>query len=650
MGKFAFSQFYDYTFSKEEQNIANELEYYLLVGLTEKQTIATLCMKHYPLHEVEKLLPIVKSATDKALLQLKNVEPGSEEEEKRKKLEQIYEEIKPLQIFPELTQEEQTRKINEIRNKTNKAESIINYIPGANRAIKLIQERGEEGIAILTRAGEEFFYMFAPYTPNWSIIKIEELIAKELMIRRNIARTELELSCAKNGEQTEDEIHDCEYFIRIEKSEQRRISELITKSRENIDELIEKYYSSNYYQAQTILNESIYQDLENIYQEPKNTFNVQDFAILYFFAKTEIAPDEEANLNESQINNLKRTLKEINQYFLSHTTENKTQCEMFLNFMGNDILLPLPPGRQPTTSPGSAHVPKQKGSRFPVISQYDINGIINNNPEDIESGRFLASVLYSYYESQRLKGGIENGKIYIAEADFTNDLIGAFQKKTTALKRRENVKSLLDLGMHTTGLIGDTLYPLLLPYGYNIKTKTYTLISPYTEERSKAVWDNAIEGKRGKPIYPDIPFCCESILRENAYVQDLAYAIFSGMISQAKFKEYHHTPANLILKNCEGALKKAMEDPQKTSSEKTAILRRTYSRFYKILEEKTRFFEYFLPYEDEAGNKIKPFFYMNTTEGISPFIKNPTPTYKKWREQTIWIHHGGRNRKFVRMN
>lgn len=660
MNNTAFPPLYNRKFSEKEQNIVNELEYYVFLGYTDKQIIAMACIKKYPLQEVQNLLPIVKDAMAGLFQRLRNTEANEENKEimtlteKAIKIESFSEEIKPLEIFPGLTPEEQAQKTSEIKNKTHKADSIIHYIPGVKKAINLIKDREDEGIAILLNAGEDFFYMFGHYIPEWSISTIENKIRVEKGLQQTIAFLKEKLILAKNGETTGDTtgdtVEDYEYAIKKYTKERDELFDSIVKSRENLDELIEKYYSSNYYQARTILDKSIYQDIENIYQEPENTFNVQDFAILYFFAKSKIAPDEEANLNTNQINTLKRIQKEINQYFLAHATENQTQCETFIKFMGDNILLPLPPGKQPATTPGSAHIPKKQGDRFPIISKYDINGEGNKSPEDIERGAYLASVLYSYYESERLKGNIEDGKIYIAEADFTNDLLGTFQSKTTALKRRENVESLLNIGMHTTGQIGDMLYPLLLPYGYNQKTKTYTLISPYAEERSKLVWNNTKTGKRGNPIYPDIPFCCESMLRENKYVQDLAYAIFSGMIDQAKYKEYHHTPAYLIMRNCEGALKKAMEDPEKTSSEKTAILRRTYSRFYKILEEKTRFFEYFLPYEDEEGNKIKPFFYMETTEGLSPFIKNPTPTYKKWREQTIRIRHGGKNKKFVRKN
>ena len=635
---------YDRTFSEMEQRVIDQLEIYVFLGYTDKQIIAILCTKNYPQEEVETLLPVVKKAMENHFLQ---IERKSQNNKSKKQKEKTQIKIEPLELFPGLTQEEQTQKINELKDETrDRAEQVVKYIPGVKKAIELIQRMEDKGTNILLKTGEEYFSLYENYIPDWSINVIYRLIIKELNTRYRIEELKETLILATNRGAIEDIEEDKKAIKRYSKK-RAEICNIIAKERETIDERINSYYSSNYHQAQTILN-----NIPKYYQAPKGAFNVQDFALLYFFAINTIAPDAKANLQNAQINQLKSILTRIDTFFENHASENVTQCETFINFLANEITMP-PNGKiQAITRSRNAYIPIEPKNRFPEFSQNDIFGNpININEEETER---ILETINSYYEKGVKTNLQKDGIIRMNMSQFFEDIISTPRKDETFEQWRTRAREKLIKLQTCTGTINGIDYFLLSPQYIDKKAGIISFRSPYTEKRHEITWSDAKKRKDGTLIDPHFPIFKEKFLRENRFVKELTCAILGKMIFSKNPYMYYYTPARLIrTPHLCPKLAAALDDPNKTSSEKTRILRDTYKRFYKILESKTYFYDYFLPIIfDTEGNKLPepqpPQFTMQNT--IKNIIESgtPWPTFKYWQDQIITITTGGKNPRFIR--
>ena len=648
--------------------------------------------------------------------------------------ERVYR-IKKLDLFPGLTKEEAKKRLESLADKDREqAAAVVHLIPAVQEIIKTIATRGEEGKIFLTEAGESFTSLLAPaYMPKWDIDAIRKKINGEQYARFMIAAAisgiknvssiiseetakidTLSLDDTENPERAKETILSQLQFITgamfktFEKmlmtfgERQSRLYAEIKEETQNIETLLNSYYDSAYFQAYTIAKEI-----------PVTSPELINLAMIYFFATSKIAPDETAPESTSIIKEgdayyLKSIVGKLNRFFSTYApnitpTESNRFYITFIDFIYNETTNKNPEISGVISAPGHAAIPFNPKYRYmPDLKKKD------GYPEGYDQilGERILNTLWPYYEKSTHSGLAEN-LVSINKAEFIEQIIG---KQNNTIITNKPVKeweagekaslwnsqitpTINALGKISAPVSEDTpeeVYGLLAFYGENLNTGNIKFISPWMIERSRAIHKEAKHAKRknkvtGKTETPEInPFASViiNITKETPYVRELTAAILAGAQYGIRFRNYPFTPARLIREECPRLYKAINEKP--TNKEKSLLLKRTFQRFYKIIEmpQKVAIYDYFLPItsitKDKDGKEItsniKPYFLMmnkktgkveHPTEKIHTIKKKnkktgeethiqikeiapPYPTYKNWDNVIIKFCHGGKNPDYKR--
>lgn len=636
--------------------------------------------------------------------------------------------VEKLELFPGLTEEETKKKLESLSDpEREQAAAGVRLIPAVQEIIKTIATRGEEGKILLVEAGENFLPLLAPaYFPKWDMDGIVKKINDEqharIMIHATNSRLKdllafikeetLKLNAmtfedSEHPEKTKEtilaqtiyitsDIHKTLKNMLIKFGErQESLYKEIKEKTQNIADTLNSFYDSAYFQAYTIAKET-----------PANSPELTRLALLYFFATSKTAPDDIAPKNTQIIDvyYLRAIIKRLNRFFFTYAPsvtplESHKLYTTFIDFIYNETTNKNPEMSGLISRPGHAAVPLNSKYRYmPNLEKQD------NFPDGYNQiiGERILNTLWPYYEKSTHIGLAEN-LVSLNKAELVEQIIGKQNntiitsepgKEWKAGEKADlwnnqitpTIEALYKIKAPVSADTPQDIYGLLAYYGENVETGIIKFISPWMIERSHKIHENAKQTQRKNKITGKIetqeinPFATViiNITKETVYVRELAAAILAGAQAGVKYKNYQFTPARLIREECPQLYKAINEKP--TSKEKTLLLKRTFQRFYKILEmpQKVAFYDFFLPSisttKNEHTSTIKPHFLLTdkktgkteipvekiktitktnkkTGEKTKEQIKEyapPYPTYKNWDSVIIKLCHGGKNPDYKR--
>ena len=644
--------------------------------------------------------------------------------EERKKHPDAVFQGKKVELFPGLTEDETKKRLESLADKEREqAAGVVHLIPAIREIIQTIATKGEEGKTFLTEAGEDFLSLLAPaYMPKWDINTILRKIDKEQDTRETISiaiyglkhvvgmeaseKARIKTDTFENAENPE-KANETALFQNVIDSMRKtletvlitfgeRQSQLyaeIKAETQDIEKTLNSYYDSAYFQAYTIAKEI-----------PTISPEITRLSLMYFFATSKIAPDEIAPENtviieESDAYYLRSIVKRLARFFSTYApditpTESNRFYTTFIDFIYNEITSKNPEVKGIITNPGHAAISIDAENRYiPNLRKYE--SIFPGYDGEIAE-RFLLACAPYYEKSHRI--GTEDAAVIIRSPELIERIIGKQSGiKTITVDNVENKEwTQGEKNQLWRGQISDTIYalpkifepitadatkgryPLLVLWGIHEEDDTVEIVSPWLLKRNEKIHNDAKRNRKNEEINPFITVIID-ITKETPFVRELTAAILSYAQSGQKYNNRQFVPARLIREECPRLYKAISEKP--TSSEKSLLLKRTFQRFYKIIEmpQKVALYDYFLPItKDKNGNEItpaiKPHFIMidkktggvyRPTEKIHNVkrknkktgeethiqikeIAPPYPTYKNWDNVIIKFCHGGKNPNYIK--
>ena len=658
--------------SQTGNNMQNNIEKLLLYGFTEKQVKNMAILQGATAEEAEQ----------ETAAALKRISENIADTKYINNIQETCDNTQELKLFPELTEEETREKLKSLLNEMQTEAALLCYIiPAVKKIIEILTDKGEAGKNLLINAGADFCEIIAPpYNPSWSIgnifdkivqeknarvmIKTELLYLKkipDLMVLEMAKIADMATPDGQNPEETQklffaklrDMIDAAQVSIKknlIENGEiQARLYNEIKTAAANIESILNSFYDSAYFQAYNIA-----QTIPTTYKTAPNTYTIAELGLLYFFATSEIKPDEPQTAENAAMigSRLKKYITKIDKYFASHPEAINGAYSAFISFIYADVTKnPQYDTSNLISAASHPSSPLNKKYRSTIANSLEEISQKDGTPQNFNKAagaRIVRLFASRYGKAQNL--GYEPGDIVsIKTADIINTALGRPPKGTTSEEWENQLTPIMDTLGHIRAPVSrdnpDDEYTLLLVYGKNKKAGTTSLFSPWATERHKKIMKDTKKGKNGKNYNAWNRILTEDIIKENPLVIELIETITANMVNSAKYKKYAVNLAYLINTQCP-TIAAALAEIE-TSSRKTQLLKRTFSSFYKYIEKKSRFYEYFLPitYTKEDGTEIitPPIFTItNTVTGE----KTPYPKYKYLQDTELEIRHGGKNPKF----
>ena len=541
---------------------------------------------------------------------------------------------RPLPFIPGLTDEAAEMKV--YSPEKARAELVCNQLPAIIHNIQIISERGDKGFKFLKEHGQIFNTTEEQYSPTWGVHYFSNLIREE-----NRRRLYFYMSLYGDAKKAEGENALSENAL----EEIRQIRKATISELRKFPGTLDAFYNSAYYQAYTIAQAVPVKHQ----QKESDLYTIQELSLLYFFATTDIKPDEPARLTMSDEIKLTSITQSMDNFFLQKPNNEETQYITLINFINHNIrLLELPDEPQRIAITPKTAAPLFEPLRFPQIAMYGKDGKLLQATN--ETQRIIVNALQNYYYAG---AGVfkrpPNRPITMKFRNFIKTITSRPPVNLTGDEWLDYARSMINEIQTLKGILNGREYQLIGAAYYDPETDDFSFQSEYfkcwyerLQETSKKIIDR--ETKKEIPIKPVIAFLHYDVAREKKEIQELAYEIFAKMQNSQAKKYYHYCPGRLIPEHCPtlwGRIQAA-----ETSARKTQIIRRAYQRFYKILKEKTDFYEYFLPPKDEKGSQKPLRFCMINTRTKKREYGEVYPTYKNWQYVTIEIEHGGRNPKY----
>lgn len=621
----------------------------------------------YPKNVILALLELKGFSTERAaelLNAAKKINDDLQEEAKRKNLrpnkaerenQHIRTIIKEIEATDKLGKEaESAIKLFDFNTERDAAEKVIACIPGIQTVIKNI-EKNENAADIFIRAGEDFLKTETPPPPKWSRHYLNLLLHSEIKERAEIAlfRAKIKERKANNTIYPVGYEMDLVYHGEIQAAHYAKIKETITTA----PEIIQSFYNTNYYTILKHIN-----DIPPSYNIPEGVFTMQEIALQYYFATT--ATDPCAQFTEISFQYIEDILDRISFFFATQSKKGESQYTTLIKFIKNETATLKQKDIQLLMPPGMTYTPLNKKYRNITIT--GLGGTLLDQRLAARILGVLQAYAFKWIRYNPESDGVIRAPINQLIYDIFGKPVPDTNKKYPTieqwnLQKLEFIRALVTL---TAPIDANSKVEEFLFGGisYDPETGIFAFRSPWMEKRYHLIQEEAITGKKRKElkqnsnkqnenkINPYIVIKLPEYHKENIFVTELADAIFTGLIKAQSLKMYRFNPYVLIKENCPQFY--AAIEAKKTSSEKTKLLRVTFTRFYKVLHTKTLFYKYLNPMtKDENGTPLKipqpPYFSMeNPNNQKSEVIGKPTPTYKQWRNQIITIHHGGKNKKF----
>lgn len=541
---------------------------------------------------------------------------------------------RPLPLIPGLSQEEAEKTV--YAPEKERAEYICHQLPAIIHNIQIISERGNKGYGFLKEHGAIFNTTENIYTPQWGTRYFSNIIKEEQNRRLYLYMKLYEKAYKTIIRQA---------FLETEIDEMRKLRKHAISELRKFPDSLNAFYNSAYFQAYTIA-----QAVPIKYQQKESDiYTIHEMSLLYFFATANLKPDEPASLTMSDEMKLTSIIQGMDNFFLQNSNNRKTQYATLISFINHNIrLLELPDEPQRIAIIPKTAAALSEPLRFPQIAMYDKSGNLLQATD--ETQRIIVNALQNYYYAGAgvFKRPPER-PITVKFRDFIKTITSRPPVNLTGNKWTSYARQTINEIQTLKGIIDGREYQLIGAAYYEPETDDFSFRSEYfqywyerLQKTSKKLIDR--ETKKEITIQPVIAFLHYDVAREKKEIQELAYEIFAKMQNSQAKKYYHYCPARLISKHCPALLAKINAAP--TSAKKTEIIRRAYQRFYKILKEKTDFYEYFLPPKDEKGSPKPLRFCMINTRTKKREYGEVYPTYKNWQYVTIEIEHGGRNPKY----